>query len=286
MTEKHEEHVIEAIGRCRILIRDGKVVEVSPPLIRECPLARRFAMPVGEITPEAVKKNIEHRIKSFGMCGPGRKVLMTGEFVGFGASELISFGLSSGTFDAAVIACEGAGTVIATTPPLVQGIGGRMSGLVRTVPIPEVIAEIELNGGIVPFRGDARMDQLEGVRVAVSEGLARVAVTIALPSDAREIRSALPGAFIIAVHTTGISDDDARVLAEYADIITACASRAVREVAGRRALLQAGTSVPVFAMTKAAKDLLLEKVKATDGQFMVTGSELPFRGTREPEPLV
>jgi putative methanogenesis marker protein 8 len=282
---KEAEHIIEAIGRCRIVIRDGKVVEVGPPLIRECPLARRFAMPVGEITPGAVKENIEHRIRSFGMCGPGRKILMSGEFVGFGASELISFGLTEKIFDAAIIACEGAGTVIATTPELVQGIGGRMSGLVRTTPIPEVIAGIELNGGIVPFH-DARMDQKEGVGVAVSEGYRKVAVTIALPEDARTIRSEFPESFIIAVHTTGISDEDAQVFSEYADIITACASRAVREVAGKRALLQAGSSVPVFAMTKAAKDLLLDKVKVTGGQFMITGAELPFRGTREPEPLV
>jgi putative methanogenesis marker protein 8 len=247
---------------------------------------RRFARPVIEITPETVKENIEHRIRSFGMCGPDRQLLMSGDFVGFGASELISFGLSSGVFDAAVIACEGAGTVIASTPDLVQGIGGRMSGLVRTSPIPEVIAGIELNGGIVPFRENARIDQVDGVRVAYSEGLSKVAVTIANPPDAPSIRAGFPDAFIIAVHTTGISEHDALVFAEHADIVTSCASRAVREVAGKRALLQAGSSIPVFAMTQKAKDLILDKVKVTKGQFVVTGSELPFRGSREPEPLV
>jgi putative methanogenesis marker protein 8 len=286
MAEEEGEHVIEAIGRCRIRISKGKVIDVGPSLIRECPLARRFSRPVHEITPEAVRENIEHRIRSFGMCSRDRQLLMSGDFVGFGASELISFGLSAGVFDAAVIACEGAGTVIATTPDLVQGIGGRMSGLVRTVPIPEVIAGIELNSGIVPFGEDARIDQVEGVRVASSEGLSRVAVTIANPSDARDIRTRYPEAFIIAVHTTGISEDNALVLAEYADIVTSCASRAVRDVAGKRALLQAGSSIPVFAMTQQAKNLLLEKVKGTKGQFVIMGAELPFRGSREPEPLV
>ncbi|NTV00505.1 MAG: DUF2099 family protein [Methanoregulaceae archaeon] len=286
MTEKDEGHVIEAIGRCRILIREGKVVEVGPPLIRECPLARRFARPVHPITPEAVKENIEHRIRSFGMCTGDRQVLASGEYVGFGASELISFGLSAGTFDAAVIACEGAGTVIATTPELVQGIGGRMSGLVRTVPIPEVIAAIELNGGIVPFRETAGLDQAEGVWVAGAEGYSRIAVTVALPDDAKRIRVAFPSAFIIAVHTTGITAKEASQFADTCDIVTSCASRAVREVAGKRALLQAGSAIPVFAMTKNAKDLLLDKVKATGGQFVVTGAELPFRGSREPDPLM
>jgi putative methanogenesis marker protein 8 len=286
MAADEDEHVIEAIGRCRIVIRNGEVVEVGPPLVRECPLARRFSRPVHEITPEAVKENIEHRIRSFGMCGRDRQLLMTGDFVGFGASELIGFGLSSGTFDAAVVVCEGAGTVIASTPDLVQGIGGRMSGLVRTFPIPEVIAGIELNGGTVPFRDDARIDQAGGVRMAIAEGFHRVAVTIAQPSEATSIRNEFPDGFIIAVHTTGISDQDALVYAEHTDIVTSCASLAVRNIAGKRALLQAGSSIPVFAMTKKAKDLILDKVKETVGQFMITGADLPMRGSREPEPLV
>jgi putative methanogenesis marker protein 8 len=280
------EHLIEAIGRCRIRIRDGRVVEVGPPLIRECPLAKRFARPVHPITPESVKENIEHRIRAFGMCTADRKVIASGEYVGFGASELISFGLLAGIFDAAVIACEGAGTVIAPAPDLVQGIGGRMSGLVETVPIPEVIAAIELNGGIVPFREDARIDQAEGVRIAYASGFSDVAVTVALPRDARIIREAFPPAFIIAVHTTGITAGEASAFAETCDIVTACASRAVREVAGKRALLQAGSAIPVFAMTQRAKELLLDKVKVTGGQFVVTGAKLPFSGGREPEPLV
>ncbi len=286
MTEDDGEHVLEAIGRCRIIIRNGKVVEVGPPLIRECPLARRFARPVHPITAEAVKENIEHRIRSFGMCSRDRQLLMSGDFVGFGASELISFGLSAGIFDAAIIACEGAGTVIAATPDLVQGIGGRMSGLVRTTPIPDVIAGIELNGGIVPFREDARIDQAGGVRVAIAEGLSRIAVTIAQTSEAVAIRKEFPDSFMIAVHTTGISHQDALVLAGHADIVTSCASRAVREVAGPRALLQAGSSIPVFAMTKAAKDLILEKIRVTEGQILVTGAKLPFSGDSAPEPLV
>lgn len=178
MTIHPDEHVIEAIGRCRIIVRNGSVVEVGPPLIRECPLARKFALPVHPITPEAVGENIANRIRKFGMCTPDRKVLMSGEYVGFGASELISYGLSTGVFDAAVIACDGAGTVIATKPDLVQGIGGRMSGLVSTTPYPPVIAAIEENGGIVPFTKDARMDQVKGTRIAYEAGYSKVAASL------------------------------------------------------------------------------------------------------------
>ncbi|HQN89959.1 MAG TPA: DUF2099 family protein [Methanoregulaceae archaeon] len=286
MTIHPDEHVIEAIGRCRIIVRNGSVVEVGPPLISECPLARKFALPVHPITPEAVGENIAHRIRKFGMCTPDRKVLMSGEYVGFGASELISYGLSTGVFDAAVIACDGAGTVIATKPDLVQGIGGRMSGLVSTTPYPPVITAIEENGGIVPFTKDARMDQVKGTRIAYEAGYSKVAVTIARANDAPNIRAEFPDAFIIAVHTTGITDEEALLFADYADIVTACASRAVREVAGKRALLQAGSSVPVFAMTQKAKELILRKVIDTKGQFLVTGAELPFGSDTLPKPLV
>ncbi|MDD2788687.1 DUF2099 family protein, partial [Methanoculleus sp.] len=62
-----DEHIIEAAGRCRVVIRNGRVVEVGTPQIRDCPLARRFACPVEEITPEAIQRNIEARIRSFGM---------------------------------------------------------------------------------------------------------------------------------------------------------------------------------------------------------------------------
>jgi len=286
MTGDPDTHVIEAIGRCRIVVKNGEVVEVGPPLIRECPLARRFARPVHPISPETVRANIEHRIRSFGMCSADRQVLSSGEFVGFGASELISFGLSAGSFDAAVIACEGAGTVIAPAPELVQGIGGRMSGLVRTTPIPGVIASIELNGGIVPFQDTAAINQPGGVRVAYASGFSKVAVTVALPRDAREIREAYTSAFIIAVHTTGITPEEAAEYAATCDIVTACASRAVREVAGSRALLQAGSSIPVFAMTGRAKEIILDKIRVTEGQVLVTGARLPFSGDSAPDPLV
>jgi len=286
MSDDSDEHVIEAIGKCRIVIRNGSVVEVGSPLISECPLARRFAMPVDPITPEAVRKNISHRIKAFGMCTSRRKVLISGDFVGFGASELISYGISAGFFDAAIIACDGAGTVIATTPDLVQGIGGRMSGLVHTSPLPGVIAAIEQNGGMVPFSETAGMDQTGGTRVAFASGYSKVAVTVALSDDAREIRKAYPSSFIIAVHTTGITHEAASEYADTCDIVTSCASRAVREVAGKKALLQAGSSIPVFAMTQMAKDLILQKVRVTGGQFLVTGAELPFAGDSGPKPLV
>ena len=143
MDDKQDEHIIEAIGKSRILIRDGKIVEVGNALISTCPLAERFARPVHLITPEAVEENFSNRISVYGMCTNEREVLGSGEFVGFGASELMSAGLKLGIIDCAVIASEGAGTVIVGNPELVQGIGGRMSGLVKTSPLSGIIKKIE-----------------------------------------------------------------------------------------------------------------------------------------------
>ena len=278
--------MMEAIGRCRVVVRDGKVIEVGVPAIKSCPLARRFGLPVDPITPERVRENIEHRIRSFGLCTPERQVIMGGEFVGFGASELLSFALAQGIFDCAVIAGDGAGTVLASTPGLVQGIGGRMSGLVQTCPYPEVIARIEDEGGVVLDPATGTIDQVEGAFLAYRKGYRKVGVTLATADDALALRRDFPDVFLIAVHTTGISAEEALIFAETCDLITSCASMHLREVAGSRALLQAGSSIPVFAMTRAGKELILEKVRVLDQPMVLMGTRLPFDLGNLPDPLV
>jgi len=282
---EHDEHVIEAIGRCRVVVRNGQVVEVGRPVIRDCPLAKRFACPVEDMTPEAIKRNIEARIRSFGMCTPAREVLAGPDFVIFGASELLGSAVRRGDLDAAVIVSDGAGTVVATNPALIQGIGGRMSGLVKTSPILEVIARIQENGGAVLDTATAAIDQAAGVALARDLGHRRIAVTTADAAEAAAIRERFPETVIVAVHTTGVSREDAALLAGTADLITACASRHIRDAAAKKALLQAGTSIPVFAMTPAGKGIILGKVAETDQQILVQGARLPVEGPHLPSPL-
>jgi putative methanogenesis marker protein 8 len=286
MAENSDEHIIEAIGRSRIVIRDGKVVEVGEAVIADCPLAKRFAYPIPAITKDAIKANIEHRIKAFGMCTANREVLDSREFVGFGASELLSFGLKIGCIDAVVLACDGAGTVVVTKPEMVQGIGGRMSGIVRTSPHPSVIDRIEQDGGIVLDKKHAVIDQIAGVALAVSEGYRMIAVTVATPDVAAAIRKMHPDTFIFAVHVTGLSAEDAKSLVDASDLVTACASRTIREIAGSKALLQAGISVPVFAMSRRGKGLIIEKIRQSDDQVLVKPTRLPALGEKQPDPLV
>ena len=286
MAEQKDEHVIEAIGRSRIVIRDGHVVEVGEPLIRDCPLAKRFAYPIPDIKKESIQANIEYRIKAFGMCTPAREVMDTREFVGFGASELLSFGLQAGLIDAVVLACDGAGTVVVTKPAMVQGIGGRMSGLVSTCPYPEVIDRIEQDGGYVLDRDCARIDQLAGVAFAAIKGFRRIAVTVAGPEVAETIRRIHPEALIIGVHVTGLSNEEAERLVAASDLVTSCASGPIRAIAGKKALVQAGIAIPVFAVTKTGKLLIMEKLLQSDEPVLVKPTRLPALGDQQPSPLV
>jgi putative methanogenesis marker protein 8 len=281
-----DEHVVEALGKTRVVIRSGTVVEVGQSLIKECPLAKRFNRPVLEIRPETVKANIEYRISSFGMCTKDRVVTLEEDFVLFGASELISFGMRKGLLDCAVVACDGAGTIIATTPGLVQGTGGRMSGLVKTSPIREVIERITANGGKVLDPTMATIDQVKGVAMARELGFKRIAITVTKPRDAEAIRSQYPNTLIFGVHLTGVSRRDAERLVAVCDLVAGCASKWIREVAGKVALLQAGSSVPVFALTKKGKDLISEKVKETQHRLLVKVEKLPYSGDKCPDPLV
>jgi putative methanogenesis marker protein 8 len=281
-----DEHVIEAIGRARVVIRNGRVVEVGEPVIEDCPLARRFAVPVTAMEPGAIRANMEARIRSFGMCTPDRQVLSETDFVLFGASELMMEGLRSGLLDGAVLACDGAGTVVVSDPALVQGIGGRMSGLVRTTPYPAVIERIREAGGDVVYPETAGIDQVGGALHALDRGYGRIAVTVAGAGMAEGVRAAAPAALIIAVHTTGLSNDEAERLVAVADIATACASGTVREAARARALVQGGTGVPIFALTPRGKELVMAKLSATAMPLLVKGGPLPPAGGGCPSPLV
>lgn len=286
MAQENDEHIIEAIGRSRIVIRNGRVVEVGEPLITECPLAKRFAYPIPAMTRDDIRMNIEHRIKAFGMCTENREVLDTREFVGFGASELLSFGLHTGIIDAAVLACDGAGTVIVTKPAMAQGIGGRMSGLVKTSPHKSVMDRIEDGGGLVLDRDHARIDQLAGVALALAEGYRNIAVTVASAETAEIIHRIHPDTLIFAVHVTGLSPEEAEKLVSASDLVTSCASKTIREIAGAGALLQAGISVPIFAMTQKGKLLILEKIRQSDEPVLVKPTRLPALGDNQPSPLV
>ena len=160
-----------------------------------------------------------------------------------------------------------------------------MSGLISTTPIPAVIERIDKLGGIVASPHDAILNAENGVRRAFENGFNAPAVTTASADEAVSIRRSYPSAFIVAVHTTGTNGEDAEKYAASCDLIFPCASRAMYEIAGKKALLQGGKAVPVFAMTAAGKKVVLAKIANTDTPVVIAGHALPYSEGKEPFPL-
>ncbi|MBN2487417.1 MAG: DUF2099 family protein [Methanosarcinaceae archaeon] len=268
-------HVMELIGKTRVVVKDGKVVEVGEPQIEWCSIFDKL-YGIKKITPDKVKENMESRIRDFGMFTENRQLDLD-VFVGFGASEIMMSGLKRDMLDTTVTVCEGAGTVITSNPSLVQGMGARISGLVETEPIDGIMNGISERGGIVLDPSSAMIDPVGGVKKAAELGYKRIAVTVTDSDTAkslREIESELGvDLMIIAAHVSGISREDALKLVEYVDIATGCASKNIRDVI--KTLAQVGTAVPLFATTQKGKELLLERAKDVDSPVLINTMPLP-----------
>lgn len=277
---KDDEHVIEALGKTRIVIKKGKVVEVGEPRVSYCPLFEKYRG-IKELTPEEIEKNIQFRIDDFGMCTPQRTLKMK-DFLSFGVSETLGTLLEDGLIDCVVAVCEGCGTVILTDPELIQGVGGRVSGLSSTTRIKEVIEGLGKENVLDPEH--CSIDQIKGVRKAVDRGYKKVAVTIVSAEDAESLRNLenkLEGIeiYIFVVHTTGISRKDAEKLFDNADIITGCASKYIREVGHERKVFSVGASIPIFGITEAGEKFIKRRITEIGGLKDKKGAKLP-------EPLI
>lgn len=280
---KKDRHVLECLGKARVVVEDGEVIEVEEPVVKYCRLWDKMRG-IRELNERKVKENIEFRIRDFGLCTPNR-ILEMDTFVGFGASETFMSGLRSGLLDGTVTVCEGAGTVITANPALVQGIGARLSGVVETTPVEGLITKLKDKGGevLVP----PRIDQVAGVQMALELGYKTVGVTVATVADAQRCRALSEHAVIFGVHLTGISREDAAKVCEIADLVTACASPHIRALAAEMALVQAGTAIPIFALTSVGKDLLLERAKEVESPLLLNTMRLPvLPEEKQPKPLV
>jgi len=268
-------HIMELLGKTRVVVKDGKVIEVGEPEVEWCPLFAKMRG-IKKITPEEVKMNMEFRINDFGMFTDKRRLELE-DFVGFGASEVMMTGLRRGLLDTTVTACEGAGTVISNKPTLVQGMGGRMSGLVETEPIDSIINGIIERGGIVLYPSTAKMDSVAGVKKAAELGYKKIAVTVAFAKTAKELRKLEAelglDLIVIGVHVTGLDREEAQVLLDNSDIVTSCASKHMRDLV--KPLAQVGTAVPLFALTQKGKELVIERAKDITSPILINTMALP-----------
>jgi putative methanogenesis marker protein 8 len=280
-------HIMELLGRCPVRVDGEAVQEAGEPVIEWCPLFDKMRG-IKKLTSGAAAENMDFRIKNHGMFSARRRLEM-GTFVGFGASESMMTGLKAGIIDAAVTVCDGAGSVITANPDLVQGMGGYLSGLVETDPIPEVLEGIRARDGHVLSPQDGRIDQIEAAAYAAAAGYKRFAVTVADAASGEKLREMekLAGVriMIIGVHLTGLSPDDATRLLAVADIVTACASKHIREQV--KPLVQVGTAVPLFGLTRWGKELLVERAKEVEQPLLINTMPLPvLPEKKQPRPLV
>ncbi|MDM7919878.1 MAG: DUF2099 family protein, partial [Methanosarcina sp.] len=270
-------HIMEMMGKARVVVKDGKVTEVGVPEVEWCPLFVKLRG-VDKMTPDEIKKNMEARISELGMFTENRKLEFETTVVAFGASEIMMSGLNSGFLETTVTACDGAGTVISGNPALVQGIGGRMSGLVETEPINAVIKGIEERGGTVLDPSTASIDPAGGVKKAAELGYRKIAVTVADAETAKKVRKIESESgldlFVIAVHVTGVSREEAQGLLDNSDIVISCASKYIRELV--KPLVQVAAAIPLFALTKKGKELVIERAKEIESPILINTMLLPI----------
>ena len=238
-------HLTRVLGAW-VCIAGGEVVEVDASgALDHCPLQRL-------LSDADVETYAREKIEALGHFTAERDIWRESLGVPFGTSEMMMYALRKGVLDAAVCVCDGAGTVVATVPEIVQGIGARMNGLFHTSPIPAVQARLRAHGCLL--FDDARIDQVAGLRRAVEAGHRRVAVTVngrfgAPLADVRQVETEAGAEVTLAVVcTTGASAARADAIVAAADVAWACASKPLREKsAGAR--LQLTQGIPVFVYT-------------------------------------
>ncbi|MBZ9570743.1 DUF2099 family protein [Methanobrevibacter sp. TMH8] len=278
------EHIIEAMGKAKVTIKDGKVIDIEEPKIEYCPLFHKHRG-IEKLDKEAIKNNMEFRINDFGMCSPERVVKMK-DFLSFGVSETISTLLNENIIDCVIMVCEGCGTVIVTDSEMAQGIGGRVSGLSKTTLIPEIVEKVGKDN--VLDEKTAKIDQIEGIKLAISKGYKNIAVTIANPEDGEKIRELEKeykykgeniNIYIFSVHNTGIDTKGAQELFDCCDVVTACASEPIRNIGEKVATKKVGESIPIYGASEKGKEFLELRVEKIGGMK-------PKKDPKTPNPLV
>jgi len=280
MGDLMDEHVMEALGKTRVRVKDGKVVEVGEPKIDYCPIFDKYRG-IKKLTPETVRDNIEFRINDFGMCTNDRTVRMK-DFLSFGISEILNTLIVEDEIDCVVSVCEGCGTVILMEPEIVQGTGGRVSGLLSTTPLENVIEEVGRGNILDPEK--ATIDQIKGTLKAIEMGYKRIAVTIVSAEDAKKLREIEKEnndfkIYIFAAHVSEISEKNAETIFNNADVVTGCASKYIRKIGDEKEFFKAGLSIPIYGVTESGKRFLKMRIDKIGGLKEKKNPKIP-------EPLI
>ena len=279
-----DRHVIETLGKAEVVIENGKITYIGEPKVDYCPIFDKIDG-AKHLTKEYIEMNINRRIKEFGMCTPDRIVKMD-DVMSFGISEILKTNTELGLIDCVVGACDCIGTLLMTDPDIIQGVGGRVSALISTTPIPEVIEKVGAENVMNPET--AELNPIKGLEMAIERGYKNIAITI-LPSPIIEDlrKNPLPegvNVYIFVAHTTNASLKDVETAFENSDVVTACASSHVRHYAEKEKVYYSGSKVPIFAVTEKGREFLDNRLEYMEKPL--TTNKYPLNLDEHPNPLV
>lgn len=280
----NDRHVIEALGKAEVVIENGKITYIGEPVVDYCSIFDN-GQHNGDLTKEFIKSNINKRIEEFGMCTPQRSFDVE-DTMSFGTSETLKTNMINGNVDCVVGACEGIGTLLIDDADLVQGVGGRVSALISTTPIDEVIDNVGRDNVLNPET--AELNPLKGLEMAIERGYKNIAITIIPTEMVRDLRQYPKpenvNIFIFVAHTTNVSQKEAEMLFDYADVISGCSSINIRETAEERKPYYAGKKVPLYAVTENGRKLLNERLEYIG--YELCEKMYPQDFTQSPKPLI
>ena len=280
----NDKHVIEALGKAEVVIENGKITYIGEPVVDYCSIFDN-GQHDGDLTKEFIKSNINKRIEEFGMCTPQRSFDVE-DTMSFGTSETLKTNMINGNVDCVVGACEGVGTLLIDDADLVQGVGGRVSALISTTPIDEVIDNVGRDNVLNPET--AELNPLKGLEMAIERGYKNIAITIIPTEMVRDLRQYPKpenvNIFIFVAHTTNVSQKEAEMLFDYADVISGCSSINIRETAEERKPYYAGKKVPLYAVTENGRKLLNERLEYIG--YELCEKMYPQDFTQSPKPLI
>lgn len=280
----NDRHVIEALGKAEVVIENGKITYIGEPVVDYCSIFDN-GQHNGDLTKEFIKSNINKRIDEFGMCTPQRSIDVE-DTMSFGTSETLKTNMIKGNVDCVVGACEGVGTLLIDDADLVQGVGGRVSALISTTPIDEVMDKVGRENVLNPET--AELNPLKGLEMAIERGYKNIAITIIPTEMVKDLRQYPKpedvNIYIFVAHTTNVSKKEAEMLFDYADVISGCSSINIRETAEERKPYYAGKKVPLYAVTENGKRLLNERLEYIG--YELCEKKYPQVFTQSPKPLI
>lgn len=292
-------HITRMFGSYILLMKENdelKAVAATPIPIKYCPLMKKLLEEVGgdyakKLIDSLGKSDVNKQTKE--MCNLINEVVIKGGYfdtnrplnscdanVLFGASETMSSAFKAGLIDAAVIVSNNLGTIITTNEFNTQGSVKRMTGLFHTSP-SKTIMECAVNEGIIPvFPHTGTIDQLEGVKKAISLGYKNIAVSVAAQDNylhkelARLEHENNIKIYKFGLCSTGIDYDTAVSMRDYADVVWSCASKYVKEEIAPNSILQVGVKIPVYIMTKQGLEIVSNHLKQMNGGSSLSDTDL------------